>query len=59
MKPDCETSVTWVVLGDKDIELGEVKVYDRDHIEFVPNGHPLTPAYLKDLSKAFPYRKEL
>lgn len=58
MKPDCETSVTWLVRGDKDIELGEFKVFDRDLVEFVPNGQPLTPEYLDDLAKAFPYREE-
>ena len=58
MKPDCDTSVTWVVRGKKDIELGEVKIYDRFHVEFISNGHPLSTQDLEDLSKAFPHREE-
>jgi hypothetical protein len=57
MKPDCETSVTWDVVdnGETASPIGEVKVYDRDLISFIPASTQEIPMYvLYQLVKAFP-----
>lgn len=56
MKPDCETSVTWDVVlnGETATPLGEVKIYDTQIIDFVPNGQAFDIDVIRQLARAFP-----